>query len=288
MPNHFSSLWPSPRRSARPVEGAIEFFARTASIALPLLASVTVSACGGETDDSVTYDDDVQVLFAQRCTTCHHASSPINVDIQNPFTPETGLVYSNNTWAEEWPADYASLNGRYTRNVVPGDPDSSFLMAKLTDAYDQIPNNHGGEVMPLQIPRLTEAEVGVLETWITNGAQDDAYFADNVKPIFGSEENGGLFFNGKCVFCHYEGSGNPFLDLNDPFGPNGLVGVDSTRRGDAVRVVPFNPDESFLMLKVRATIPDSVVGAPMPYSFARLTDQQVDTVRQWIVEGALP
>ena len=286
MPNHFSSLWPSPRRSARPVEGAIQLCARTLSLALPLLASVTVSACGGEEDDGVTYDDDVQVLFAQRCTTCHHAGSPINVDIQNPFNPTTGLVNSNNTWAEQFPADYA--DGRYTRNVVAGEPENSFLMAKLTGEYDAIPNEHGGEAMPLQIDRLTEAEIGILEQWITDGANEDDFFEANVKPIFGSEDDSGAFFNGKCVFCHYEGSGSPNLDLENPFGPNGLVGVNSTRRGDAVRVVRGSPDESFLMLKVRATTPDSVVGAPMPYSFSLLTERQIDTVRQWIVEGARP
>jgi hypothetical protein len=249
---------------------------------------MTVSACGGEEDDGVTYDDDVQVLFSNRCTTCHHAGSPINVDIQNPFNPETGLVNSNNTWAEEWPEDYATLpSGQYTRNVVPGDPDNSFLMAKLTGELDVIPRDHGGAAMPLQIPRLTEAEVGVLETWITNGAQNDDYFTANVRPIFGAEEDG-LFFNGKCVFCHYEGSSSPNLNLEDPFGPNGLVDVPTTYRGASVRVVPGNPDESFLMLKVRATAPDSVVGAPMPYSYALLTERQIDTVRQWIVEGARP
>jgi hypothetical protein len=288
MPNHISSLWSSPRRSARHVEGAIEFFARRASIALPLLVSVTVSACGGEEDDSVTYDDDVQVLFAQRCTTCHHAGSPINVDIQNPYNPETGLVFASNTWAEAWPADYAGLNGRYTENVVPGNPDSSFLMAKLTGDSDAIPNDHGGEPMPLRIPPLTEEQIGLVETWITNGAQNDAYFMANVQPIFGSEANDELFLGGKCVFCHYEDSASPGLDLTNPFGPNGLVQVAAVYRGDTVRVVPGDPDASFLMEKLRATEANAVHGAPMPYSFELLTERQIGTVRQWILEGALP
>lgn len=249
---------------------------------------MTVSACGGEEDDGVTYDD-VQVLFNQRCTTCHHAGSPINVDIQNPFNPETGLVFANNTWAEAWPAEYAAAfpDGRYTRNVVPGDPDSSFLMAKLTG---ELPIEHMGSAMPLKIDPLTEAELGALETWITNGAQDDAFFASDVRPIFGSEEDngGGIFFDGKCVFCHYEGSSNPGLNLNEPFGPNGLVNVPTTYRGSSIRVVPGNPEESFLMRKVRATEADPVIGAPMPYSFDELSPRQIDTVRQWIVEGARP
>lgn len=281
MPNHLLNLRSSPRRSARPIEGAIELFARSASAALPLLACLTVSACGEEEDTGVTYDDDIQVLFAQRCTTCHHPGSPINVDIQNPYTPVTGLVDSNNTWAAEHPD--AMLP---TRNVVPGDPDNSFVMHKLTDDLPE--SGDGGSVMPLQVPRLTDQELATVEQWITNGAQNDTFFTNNVKPIFGSEENGGLFFNGKCVFCHYENSPNPGLDLTDPFGPKGLVNVKATYRGDYLRVVPGDPDASFLMLKVRAQQPDSVNGASMPYSFALLTERQIDTVRQWIVEGARP
>ena len=93
------------------------------------------------------------------------------------FRGESGLF----TWVcqicRREAVDYIRARRRYTRNVVPGDPDSSFLMAKLTGESDDIPNESGGDPMPLQIPRLSEQEIGFLETWITNGAQNDAYFA---------------------------------------------------------------------------------------------------------------
>jgi len=55
-------LWPSPRRSARLVEGVLERVSRAASAGLPLLASLSVSACGGEEEDpGVTYDDDIKI-----------------------------------------------------------------------------------------------------------------------------------------------------------------------------------------------------------------------------------
>jgi hypothetical protein len=76
--------------------------------------------------------------------------------------------------------------------------------------------------------------------------------------------------------------------LSDPFGPEGLVNVKAIYRADMVRVLPRNPDESLLILKVRANRPDSDIGAQMPYSYAALTPGQLDTVRQWILEGALP
>jgi hypothetical protein len=281
MPNDHLSLWPSPRRSARLEEGARELFDRTLSVALAVLVCMTVPACGGDDESGVTYDDDVEAVFYRRCTTCHRPVSPINVDIQNPFSSERGLVNTANSWAVEYPTE-----GLDARNVVPGDPDASFLMDKITGNLPA--NGHGGAAMPLQVEPITPDELDKLETWITNGAQNDQYFADNVRPIFGSEESDGLFFSGKCVFCHYPGSPNPQLDLTDPFGPNGLVNVDATYRGDIKRVQPNEPEESLLILKVRAQSADGDIGAQMPYSFDKLTASQVETVRQWIVEGAKP
>src|SRR4051794_6731177 len=127
MPNDYLSLWPSPRPSARLGEGAHEFFDRTLFVAFAVMACMTLPACGGEEDNTVTYDDDVETLFLRRCTTCHRPVSPINVDIQNPFNAERGLVNTNNSWAVEYPND-----GLDVRNVVPGNPDASFLMDKIT------------------------------------------------------------------------------------------------------------------------------------------------------------
>jgi hypothetical protein len=118
---------------------------------------------------------------------------------------------------------------------------------------------------------------------VTNGALPGPAFDADVLPIFGSV----TALRGKCVFCHYPGSPNP-LDLSDPFGPNGLVNVDATYRGDMKRVVPGDPENSLMILKVRAERANSDIGAQMPYSFEELSERQVGIVRQWIVEGARP
>ncbi len=281
MPNDCLSLCSSPRRSARPFEGTREL-ARTRPVAaLALLASLALPSCGGEDDDGVTYDDDVKIIFNQRCTTCHRPVSPINVDIQNPYALDVGLVNSYNSWA----APNAYPGETPERNVLPFDPDASFLMDKLTGNLPT--NDHGGSAMPLQIARVTPEELADLEQWVTDGALPGTFFNDRIVPIFGSEDSSGLFFSGKCVFCHYEGSPNP-LDLTDPFGPNGLVNVDASYRGDMKRVLPGDPDDSLMILKVRAEDAGSDIGAQMPYSYNALTPDQVETVRQWIVEGARP
>lgn len=281
MPNDYLSLWPSPRRSARFFEGTAKLFDRARWAACVVLSSVAVPGCGGESDTSITYGDDIQPLFDQRCSTCHHPSSPIGVDIQNPFAPERGLVNAVNSWYVEDPT-----GGLPDQNVVPFEPENSFLMNKLTG--DLPVNGKGGEAMPAQIPAVTPEEVAVLEQWVTDGALPGTYFEDNVRPIFGRQDGRPLeFYSGKCIFCHYANSPNP-LDLSDPFGPNGLVNVDASYRGNMVRVLPGSPEDSLLILKVRAVRPDSDIGAQMPYSFNPLTTDQVATVRQWILEGAKP
>jgi hypothetical protein len=280
MPNDFLSLRSSPRRSARLFGGTDELVDRARRVACVALACIALPSCGGEEDNGVTYGDDIQPVFKARCTTCHHPTSPIGVDIQNPFAADRGLVNAANSWALEHPEENLP-----PRNVVPGEPENSFLIDKLTGNLPV--NGYGGEAMPYQVPPVDARELGILEQWVTDGAEPGPFFDDNVRPIFGSEESSGAYYGGKCIFCHYTGSPNP-LDLSNPFGPNGLVNVGASYRGGMVRVLPGNPDESLMILKVRALKADSDIGAQMPYSFSPLTAAQVDTVRQWILEGARP
>jgi hypothetical protein len=290
MPNDFSSLWSSSRRSARVrggrgrpsprvFEGCRQLAARARWAAVAALALIALPGCGGEEDNEVTYNDDVRPIFNRRCTTCHYSSSRIGVDIQNPFTPVKGLVFAPNSWAIEVPGLTPA------QNVVPFEPDNSFLLDKITG---DLPPEGGGEPMPFQVQPLDADELAAVEQWVTDGAEDDAFYRENVRPIFGSEDSNAEYYGSKCIFCHYSGSPNP-VDLSNPFDPvNGLVGVPATYRGDMLRVQPGSPDDSLLILKVRAQRPESDIGAQMPYSFAELTASQVAVVRQWIVEGARP
>jgi hypothetical protein len=293
MPNDFSSLWSSPRRSARAsrvggranprtFEGSHELAVRARWAAFAALALIALPGCGGEEDTEVTYNDDVRPIFNRRCTTCHYSSSPIGVDIQNPYTPERGLVYAPNSWAQPGAAP-----GRTdAQNVVPFDPESSFLIDKLTGNLPD--DDAGGASMPFQVRPLNTEEIAALEQWITDGAEDTPFFQQTVRPIFGSENSDREYYGGKCIFCHYTGSPNP-LDLSNPFDEdNGLVNVPAVYRGDMMRVLPGSPEDSLLILKVRAVRPESDIGAQMPYSFTKLTDSQIDVVRQWIAEGARP
>lgn len=178
----------------------------------------------------------------------------------------------------------------------------------------------GGECMPLQIPRLTmtpdeaagvfsmtsDTEVGKIYRWIANGAQNDEFFWTEVQPIFGDEDEylegvdsdgDGLVGPGRCSYCHYVGTPWPPALSAPSNGQNvrvtsvfssdiGLVNARTSYLPRGTRVVPNDPDASFLLAKLIATEPNANVGAPMPYSFPPLREEQRETLRAWIADGA--
>lgn len=314
MSNDFLSLRRRTERVSPRLARPLSALRRLPRLGVALGGLLLSLSCGGEEDTTTTYNDDIRPLFNRRCTTCHRQGGPSGIDIQNPFSPATGLaaglVGSRNIWKDANPQlPIPELN------VAPGDPDNSFLMDKISpNQLPPDPDGNGpgvppaGTLMPLQIPPLSEAQVGLLRDWIAAGAPRGA-FMDRQNPpqardfdldirrrIFGDEEElrqtRGVcdLANDncpRCIYCHYAGTPNP-PNLSDPFAPDGLVNVPAIYRANTVRVVPGDPDASFLIAKVVAVRPDSDVGAQMPYSYNALTQSQIDLVRQWIVEGALP
>jgi hypothetical protein len=258
--------------------------ARTAAIAWAGLSWLALAAgCSGE-DDGVTYAQDIQPLFEDRCTLCHRPGAPagpapsIAIDILNAYAPEVGLATSKNLWKEAYPEVASPV---YT--VMPGQPEESFLMQKISDpALGLLPAENAGSPMPQQFEPLTEDEKASIDSWVLEGAEDTASYRAQVRPIFGTRPG-----TGKCIYCHYEGTPYP-PDLTQPFGPDGVVNIASVYRPDMLRVSPGAPDQSLLVMKIRAEQPTSEFGASMPRSFPPLSPREVDRVRQWILEGARP
>jgi hypothetical protein len=119
-----------------------------------LLASGCSSADATDSGDpnDITYWEDVAPIF-ERCTGCHHTGSPIEVDIQDPYAPTTGLVEVANFWAESFPGSTPA------RVVEPGNPQESFLLWKLGDpTVPALDPAFGGDPMPLQLPALAPAQ----------------------------------------------------------------------------------------------------------------------------------
>jgi hypothetical protein len=68
---------------------------------------------------------------------------------------------------------------------------------------------------------------------------------------------------------------NSFLDL---------VGVNSSELPSLLRVDPGNPDNSYLVQKVEGA--PNISGLQMPLNQPPLSTDQIDAIRQWILNGA--
>jgi hypothetical protein len=83
--------------------------------------------------------------------------------------------------------------------------------------------------------------------------------------------------------CHGGGSVQFGLRLDPGFSYGNLVNVASPRDANLVRVVPGNPDASFIIQKLEGT---QTLGDRMPDFGPYLPQSTIDVVRQWIANGA--
>jgi len=118
-------------------------------------ACPTVGAADGVA--TVSYVNDVvPLLIATKCltTACHGGVVPSS-------------RYDLRTYASSFMlGDDARRIG--VCEIVPGDPERSFLIEKLRSADPRV-----GLQMPLEREPLTEAQIAVIEAWIREGAQDN-------------------------------------------------------------------------------------------------------------------
>jgi hypothetical protein len=285
---------------------------RAARTAVALLVLCMGCGDGDDGDDGVSYETEIRPLLQARCVVCHDEQNALS--LTDPFHPERGLFMVKNTWAEGHPVlEY---------NVVPFDPDASFLIQKISDeqlmpgacdpatSEELCPAEDAGLFMPPRPPPTTAEQDAIVRQWILEGAGDTPHFRERVVPFFGEwwnnsrscSDGGYESFCVSCITCHYEdGPATPNLQVPN-FEDRALsteerdaqvaewlrtvVGVKANFRSDLNLVEPGNPDASFLLMKIEAKLPTSAVGAPMPLGFEPLSDAQVETWRQWIREGA--
>ena len=107
-------------------------------------------------------------------------------------------------------------------------------------------------------------------------AQDSSAFGDRVVPIL----------NQRCVMCHVEGGALGELSLYpDPWVR--LVGVASTQSPFKL-VEPGSPEKSYLYAKLLGTHDQAGgSGLRMPVQQDPLGAEELETIRQWILKGAL-
>jgi hypothetical protein len=92
------------------------------------------------------------------------------------------------------------------------------------------------------------------------------------------------------LFCHSATGQAGNLVLENGQSHDQLVGVQSfnvaARQGGLLRVKASDPDNSFLIIKL--TGPTAAQGSLMPLGKPALTAAQVQLIRDWITQGALP
>ena len=90
-----------------------------------------------------------------------------------------------------------------------------------------------------------------------------------------------------CVNCHTNVGRNPSggLNLAHAVAYDQIVNVASSRKPGAIRVIPGDPGNSYLVHKIEGR--SGIVGARMPISGPPfLTDGQILILKRWIELGA--
>lgn len=127
------------------------------------------------------------------------------------------------------------------------------------------------------------AAIGVVVVLTTAAA----FTATGAEVTISFERDVQSLLNNNCVFCHMTGAESGNLNLEPGIAYDSLVGVDS-RQSDLVRVKPEEPEASYLLHKLEGT--HSQVGGSggqMPLGGMPFNEDQLQVVRQWIMEGAL-
>jgi hypothetical protein len=109
-------------------------------------------------------------------------------------------------------------------------------------------------------------------------------FASVQKEIFESTDVAGRT---ACVNCHTSTGRNPSggMNLNHDVAYDQIVNVASRGKPGAIRVIPGDPENSYLVHKIEG-LPD-IVGRRMPFTGPPfLTDGQILILKRWIANGA--
>ncbi|MEO1266737.1 MAG: c-type cytochrome domain-containing protein [Myxococcota bacterium] len=189
--------------------------------------------------------------------------------------------------------------------IMPGDPDSSYLVARLRGQMngESIP----GSLMPLANQPLSIAEMLALFCFIEGlaGVDNlDAYIASDIDYAgcsYSADPEGlnllgeGITWSGRisriltanCGSCHRGEDADAGLNLTDGDVYTRLLTADSQQRPDMKLLVPGEPENSYLWLKLIDD--ETIVGEPMPININgnnQLSEAQLADFNTWLVNGA--
>jgi hypothetical protein len=90
-----------------------------------------------------------------------------------------------------------------------------------------------------------------------------------------------------CANCHTDAGRNPSGGLNlrtTAVSFAAMVGVGSTAKPGAIRIIPGDPENSYLIHKLEGRA--GIVGTRMPRGNTVLTEGQMLVIKRWIALGA--
>lgn len=86
-----------------------------------------------------------------------------------------------------------------------------------------------------------------------------------------------------CTACHTGGGAPQGLQLDAGVSASRLISVPVPRNTSLTRVIPGDPDHSFLINKLEGT---QTIGERMPLNQTPLDPSTIAVIRQWIANGA--
>lgn len=92
-----------------------------------------------------------------------------------------------------------------------------------------------------------------------------------------------------CATCHLTGQEAGNMALVPAKIRESLIDVPAVGAPGLKRVVPGDPDKSYLVMKLEGTqIEHGGTGAQMPFGTPPLSAEKIAKIRQWIANGANP
>jgi hypothetical protein len=209
-------------------------------------------------DIGVEWVGGVQDILEDACSSCHFPGS------------SGGLTISYENLVDEASGDVASMD-----RIEPGDPSSSYLWHKINGTHSSVGGS--GSTMPTS-GSLTSDEMDTIHAWIVDGAVEGATAS---APTYDGEVE--AILENRCDTCHTAGSSG---GLNISYA--NLVDQPSGDIPSMDRIEPFDPDNSYLWLKMNGTHNAAGgSGSTMPTNGDNPTSDEMDTIEAWINGGAL-
>ena len=204
------------------------------------------------------------------------------------LSPESNRYFiSKDVGNERWAITYNLDDKTITGNVFPIDGGApTFLTCDIT-SVQQAPNPADAQYFlscrasapcasaPCGTQWGEPIDAGAIPGSFLLPTNTTATYAGNVQPIY----------NASCAtsaVCHGSGAQYVVLSAATSYENTFLVESNGVNGMQGPFILPYQPDASFLYKKLDGT----GAGERMPYNGSPLPPDQIETIRNWILEGA--